>query len=163
MKQNEISVYYTRCPVPTATGIALHKGIFDELFPGPNYDFLNIKVLGAEHADTHYTHSIDYFFREGGGSPPIWARAQGIENRLLGVTFMEELQGIFVRSDDCAEGVADLAGRRIALPVWPDAALHSRSGRTWCSISGALRLKKDFILLSRFMGWTRTTSYPSIS
>jgi len=120
MKQGKIPVYYTRCPVPTATGIALQKGFFDELFLETDYDFLNIKALGAKHADAHYTHSIDHFFREGGGSPPIWARAQGIENQLLGVTFMEELLGIFVRIDDSAKTVADLAGRRIALPVWPN-------------------------------------------
>jgi len=32
---------------------------------------------------------------------------------------MEELLGVFVRADDPADSVADLAGRRLALPVWP--------------------------------------------
>ena len=49
----------------------------------------------------------------------MWARANGVDSVVLGITFMEELLGVFVRADDPAESVADLAGRRLALPVWP--------------------------------------------
>ena len=114
-----LSVYYTRCPVATATGIALEKGILDSLFAGTPYALCNIAGLGGDHANAHYTHSIDRCFREGGGSPPVWARAGGADSRLLGITFMDETLGIFVRSADPAESMLDLAGRRIGLPVWP--------------------------------------------
>ena len=35
------------------------------------------------------------------------------------MTFIDELLGIYVRIDDDADTIAGLAGRRIALPVWP--------------------------------------------
>lgn len=117
--RDNVAVHYTRCPVPTATGIGLGKRIFDALYADTIYRFRDIAELGPKSADAHYTHSIDYFFREGGGAPPLWARARGADSRLLGVTFMEELLGIYVRADDAALSVVDLADRRIGLPVWP--------------------------------------------
>lgn len=112
------TIWYTRCPVPTASGIAYQLGAFDELLGG-SYQVKNIKTLGKEQANTHYQHSLASSFREGGGSPPIWAYANGAATRLLGITFMEERLGIYVRADDPAAAIEDLAGRRIALPVWP--------------------------------------------
>jgi ABC-type nitrate/sulfonate/bicarbonate transport system substrate-binding protein len=49
----------------------------------------------------------------------VWARARGAHTRLLGITFMDETLGIYVRDDDPAESVGDLAGRRIGLPRRP--------------------------------------------
>ena len=117
--QAPIPIYYTRCPVPTASGIAFQRGMFAELFRGSGYEVRNLRELGPSGKDVHYTHSVDAFFREGGGAPPVWARANGVDSVVLGITFMEELLGVFVRADDPADCVADLAGRRLALPVWP--------------------------------------------
>ena len=93
--------------------------MFTELFRGSGYEVRNLSELGPLYKDAHYTHAIEAFFREGGGAPPVWARANGIDSVVLAITFMEELLGVFVRADDPAGGVADLAGRRLALPVWP--------------------------------------------
>jgi ABC-type nitrate/sulfonate/bicarbonate transport system substrate-binding protein len=114
-----VPVYYTRCPVPTATGIALEQGMFDSLFAGTGYALRDIAELGSRHADAHYTHSVDRCFREGGASPPVWARSRGADTRLLGITFMDETLGIFVRADDAARTVEDLRGRRIGVPKRP--------------------------------------------
>lgn len=112
-------LYYTRCPVPTASGVAFQTGMFDDTFKESDYVVPNITELGPDHQDVHYTHSIDMFIREGGVAPPVWARANGVDSVVLGITFMEEFQGVFVRTDDPAETIADLSGRRLALPVWP--------------------------------------------
>ncbi|MBF6569710.1 MAG: ABC transporter substrate-binding protein [Candidatus Binataceae bacterium] len=112
-------IWYTRCPVPTAAGIAYQRRTFRELFAGSGYEVRNIKELGAGQLNTHFHHELDASFREGGGSPPIWAYAKGAPTRLLAITFMEEVLGIYVRADDPAASVTDLAGRRAALPVWP--------------------------------------------
>jgi sulfonate transport system substrate-binding protein len=114
-----LPVYYTRCPVPTASGIAFQRGMFKETFAGSAYQVRNIVELGAERQNVHYTHEIDAFFREGGGSPPVWARARGVDSVILGMTFVDEMMGLFVRHDDPAQNIGDLVGRRIALPVWP--------------------------------------------
>ena len=112
-------IYYTRCPVPTASGIAFQTGMFADAFEDSGYLVPNIIELGPEHQDVHYTHSIDMFIREGGVAPPIWARANGVDSVVLGITFMEEFQGVFVRADGPIETVTDLAGHRLALPEWP--------------------------------------------
>ena len=117
--QTPMPIYYTRCPVPTASGIAFQRGMFAELFRESGYEVRNLSELGPHGRDVHYTHSVEAFFREGGGAPPVWARANGVDSVVLGITFMEELLGVFVRADDPADSVADLAGRRLALPVWP--------------------------------------------
>jgi len=113
------TIWYTRCPVPTASGIAFQRGMFDQEFAGSGYAVRNIKELGRESWDSHFNHSQNDLFREGGGSPPIWARANGAKTRLLAVTFMNEALRIYVRADDSAQSIEDLAGRRCALPVWP--------------------------------------------
>ena len=113
------ALYYTRCPVPTASGIAFQRRMFAPVFRGTDYEVRDLRELGSAHRDAHYTHSVSRFFREGGGSPPVWARSRGVDSVLLGVTFMEEMLGIFVRTGDPAETIPDLAGRRFALPRWP--------------------------------------------
>ena len=112
-------IYYTRCPVPTASGVAFQRGMFAESFRESGYEVRGLSELGPDRRDVHYTHAVESFFREGGGAPPVWARANGVDSVVLGITFMEELLGVFVRADDPARSVADLAGRRLGLPVWP--------------------------------------------
>ena len=115
----EHSIFYARCPVPTASGIAFQRGMFDDAFVDSDTSVRNIRELGPAHADAHFNHDLDNFIREGGCTPAIWARSNGMETRLLGVTFMREPLGVYVRSDDPVDSVAALAGRRVALPVWP--------------------------------------------
>ena len=133
-------IYYTRCPVPTASGIAFQTGMFAEAFEESDYVVPNITELGPDHQDVHYTHSIDMFIREGGVAPPVWARANGVDSVVLGITFMEEFQGVFVRADDPAETVADLAGRRLALPVWPKLVFNFWRFAALKGLSSALKV-----------------------
>ena len=60
------TIWYTRCPVPTASGIAFQRGMFDAAFEGTAYQVRNIKQLGAARANTHFDHTLDASFREGG-------------------------------------------------------------------------------------------------
>ncbi len=83
-------IYYTRCPVPTASGVAFQTGMFVDAFKRSDYVVPNITELGPEHQDVHYTHSIDMFICEGGVAPPVWARANGVDSVVLGITFIEE-------------------------------------------------------------------------
>lgn len=119
MPATQRTIHYARCPVPTASGIAFQRGLFERHFAGSGTAVRNIRELGPEHANAHFTHALDSFIREGGCTPPIWTRSLGADTRLLGVTFMPEPQGIYVRADDALETMNDLAGRRVALPAWP--------------------------------------------
>ncbi|ANX03642.1 ABC transporter substrate-binding protein [Immundisolibacter cernigliae] len=113
------TIWYTRCPVPTASGIAYQRKLFDSEFVGTDCEVRNIKELGRANSDTHFAHTLEDSFREGGGSPPVWARSRGADTSLLGISFVEETLGLFVRADDPIHSVRDLAGKRLALPVWP--------------------------------------------
>lgn len=109
-------VYYTRCPIAGATAIAAETGLLAQAYAGTGYALTDIATLGEAYAEVHYTHALDRCLREGGGSPPVWARARGADTRVIGIALVEEPLAIFVRGDDRAQGVADLAGRRIGLP-----------------------------------------------
>ena len=93
--------------------------MFADEFQGSGVAIRNIGEAGPVRANAHFTHDLDNFIREGGCTPPIWARSRGARTRLLGITFMREPLGIYVRTDDDAKSVRDLADQRFALPAWP--------------------------------------------
>jgi ABC-type nitrate/sulfonate/bicarbonate transport system substrate-binding protein len=113
-------ILFTRCPVPTSTAIADQKGFFDQELQPLHFETASVSTLGPEYANAHFTHSIGNLIREGGCTPPLWARSNGAATSLLALTFMREDMSIYVRADSPATSVTDLAGCRIALPVWRD-------------------------------------------
>ncbi len=121
------TIWYTRCPVPTASGIAKQRDMFNSAFADSGWAVRNIRERGesGDKLNTHFSHDLDDSFREGGGSPPVWARANGADTSLLGVSFIEETLGLFVRADDDSiKSVPDLVGKRLALPVWPELIMN---------------------------------------
>lgn len=113
------TLWYTRCPVATASGIAFQRKSFDQEFDGSDFEVRNIKELGPAQADTHFDHRLADSFREGGAIPPLWARTRGADTLAIGLTFVADSLAVFVRADDPAQRVQDLAGRRFGLPVRP--------------------------------------------
>ncbi|RLA06543.1 MAG: ABC transporter substrate-binding protein, partial [Gammaproteobacteria bacterium] len=116
----ERTIYYTRCPVATATGIALETGQFEKEFgDGPN-QFHNIKELGRDKMlQSHFDHHLDNSVREGGAIPPIWARSRGADTALLGLTFVQDSLAFLVRADSDIHNFNDLADKRCSLPLHP--------------------------------------------
>lgn len=110
-------IWYTRCPVPTASGLAIDLGHLDHEF-GP--DGITVSSLRAasrrETREAHYEHTLPALFREGGNVPALWARARGEDTRLIGLTWVEERQLVLVRPGTGIDGPADLRGKRLALP-----------------------------------------------
>ena len=149
-----VALYYTRCPVPTASGIAFQRRMFDPVFRGTPYEVRDLRELGPDHRNAHYTHSIRHFFREGGGAPPVWARSRGVDSVLLGITFMEETLGIFVRADDPAITIPDLAGKRFALPLWPRLVFNFWRFAALKGIVSALRVHSMSVRDIRLVGVT---------
>ncbi|MBV1876582.1 MAG: ABC transporter substrate-binding protein [Pseudomonadales bacterium] len=113
------TIWYTRCPVPTASGIAFQRDMFAEEFNGPDFEVRNIKALGRESADTHFNHSLNNSFREGGSIPPLWAKSQGADTLLVGLTFISDSVCIYVRPDSDIKTMQDLAGKRVSMGVRP--------------------------------------------
>jgi len=130
-------IWFTRCPVPTATGLAYQLGWLDDAFAA---DGIAVRTLqdNPELGRHHYDHRLRTLIREGGNMLAIAARAQGEDTRLVGLTWIEEAQVILVRPDSGIRSPADLKGKRVALPGWTDHAIPSHL--RGCSISRGMSL-----------------------
>lgn len=111
-------LWYTRCPAPTPFGIAAQQGLLQQEFAA---DGLEIKAL--QDADdphvrrSHFTHSQPWSFRQGGNIPALWARAQGSETRLIGVSWVDEFQALITLDPQLAANRTSLSGKRFGLPI----------------------------------------------
>ncbi|QMU70801.1 ABC transporter substrate-binding protein [Streptacidiphilus sp. P02-A3a] len=129
-------LWFTRCPVPTATGIAADRGWLAEEFAADGITVRSLQDAPADvAADHHYTHALGGLFREGGNVPALWARSRGEATRLIALTWIEERQSILVRADSDVRSPEQLRGRRLAVPVhpigidfWRAMALHGFAG-----------------------------------
>lgn len=138
-------IWFTRCPVPTATGLAYKLGWLDEEFSA---DDIRVSTLqdNRQLGRHHYDHQLPSLIREGGNILALAARAQGAGTRLVGLTWIDEWQTILVRPDSGITTPADLKGKRLALPDWSDNEIpsHARGtsiarGMSLLGYRGALR------------------------
>ena len=89
------TIWYTRCPVPTASGIAIQKGWLKEAFASEG-----IAVRSMRHShdpktrESHYTHTLEDSFRQGGNTPALFARSEGKDTVLLGLHWIPQYQAI---------------------------------------------------------------------
>lgn len=110
-------IWLTRCPVPTASGIAHRLGLLTEEFRRHGVAVAELDDGAPRLARHHLDHGLPGLFREGGSIPALAARAAGAPTRLIGLTWIEERQVILVRRDSGITTPAHLSGRRAALPV----------------------------------------------
>src|SRR5262245_63406157 len=89
------ALWYTRCPVPTASGIAIELGWLDEEFAPDGIQVASLRSSGSRTVrESHFDHSMANSFREGGNTPPLWTRARGGDVRLIGATWVEQYQAV---------------------------------------------------------------------
>ncbi|MFJ9316252.1 ABC transporter substrate-binding protein [Pimelobacter simplex] len=112
------TLWYTRCPVPTASGIAHRLGWLADDFARDDLALQVLQDAPPEIAEHHFDHLLVGLFREGGNVPALVARAEGAPTRLIGLTWIDEGQRVVVRPDSGIASAADLAGRRLAVPGW---------------------------------------------
>ena len=140
-------LWFTRCPVPTATGIAHALGWFNQEFAADGIRVATIQDAPPDLSRHHYDHEIASLIREGGNLLALAARAQGAPTRLIGLTWIDEAQAIIVRPDSGIKEPRQLNGARVALPryVQRDIPAHVRGssiarGMSLHGIKGALSL-----------------------
>lgn len=134
-------IWYTRCPVPTASGIAYNLGWLDEEFVADGIAVGVLQDAAPEIADRHFDHRLVGLFREGGNVPALVARSDGAPTRLIGLTWIDERQSVLVRDDTAFEGPSDLRGLRLAVPGWAeDRARSFPRAMALHGLSSALRL-----------------------
>lgn len=110
------AIWYTRCPVPTTSGIAQHKRWLQNEFARQGITLDSIRASEDRKVrESHFRHSLAGSFREGGNVPPIWARALGQDTVVVAITWVDEEQQVFVRGDSDIQTVADLRGRKLGV------------------------------------------------
>jgi ABC-type nitrate/sulfonate/bicarbonate transport system substrate-binding protein len=125
------TIWFTRCPVPTATGLAYKLGWLEEEFKPDGIPVKTLQEVGGELARHHYDHRLPTLIREGGNLLAIPAKAQGAPTRLVGLTWIDEAQAILVRPGSPIRRPEDLKGQRLALPAFRAEDLEgNRRGRS---------------------------------
>ena len=136
------TLWYTRCPVPTGLGIAVQQGWLQE-----SLGALGTRVQSLRESDdqavreSHFDHSLRNSVRHGGSIPAIWARAQGRETRVIGLSWADEAQLILTRPDSGIHTVKDLKGRRFGLPDWASAQIDFTRAQALRGLENALKLE----------------------
>ena len=125
------TIWFTRCPVPTATGLAYKLGWLTEDFARDAIQVQTLQEVGGDLARHHYDHELKTLVREGGNLLALPARAQGAPTRLVGLTWIDELQAILVRPGSDISRPEHLVGKRLALPAFRAADIaQNRRGRS---------------------------------
>lgn len=110
-------IWYTRCPVPTASGLAQHFRWIHQAFEWDGIAVQSLRdSLDPAVRRAHFTHSLPATFREGGNIPAIWAKAGGQDTVVVGITWVDEEQLILVREDSTIRTLDDIRGRRLGIP-----------------------------------------------
>lgn len=118
-------LWWTRCPVPNTFGLAARRGSYHAEFPEAE----GLKWIALQQSDdplvheSHFTHTKERSFRHGGNIPALWARSEGADSRLIGLTWQPALQPVLALPGSGIEGPPDLKGRRLLVPVNPHAKI----------------------------------------
>jgi ABC-type nitrate/sulfonate/bicarbonate transport system substrate-binding protein len=111
-------LWYSRSAHPCPLGLAAQLGGFiDEFRDDPFRVFTVQESPDAAIRESHVDHHLPNFIRQGGNAPALWARSCGAKTRLIGLSWMDEFQGILTLPGSGIQSVADLAGRCLALPL----------------------------------------------
>lgn len=127
------TLWYTRCPLPTAFGLAVQLGWIDEEFAAEG---IAIRSLASSADPTvreaHFHYTQPNLFRQGGPIPPLVSRSGGADVRLVGLSWSGASHPILARPESGIATAADLQGRRLALPHHPNDSIDIwRAGALW--------------------------------
>lgn len=111
------AIWHTRCPVPTAAGIAIQQGWIDAAFAADGIAVKAIRVARArEVRESHFVHSLENSFRQGGNAPALYARSAGADTVLLGLHWVPQYQGLLTLPGRGIASLRDIRGKRLSLP-----------------------------------------------
>jgi len=140
-------VYYTNCPLISASNVDQELGWTKEEFKKIGVSYLYLRSRAENDWYPHYVHNLDNLIRFGGLFPPIHVQADIRRTRLLGVTHAPREGGVMmVRSRDDIYRMADLKGKKIGL---------SRSQNTIKTDWWGIQEEQGIELMLRVNGMTR--------
>ena len=115
MEIADVSIFYTFCPVVCTSHIALEKGFIEAEFAKEGIQTSHISKLPPTDWQSHFTHKYPYLFRDGGNIPPIWARSEGADTKVIGMVWTEPGGSLLVKKDSSIKLVSELKGKRVGL------------------------------------------------
>jgi ABC-type nitrate/sulfonate/bicarbonate transport system substrate-binding protein len=136
------TLWYTHSPVPTGLGIAVQSGRLAEAFApyGTNIQSLR-ESSEREVREAHYDHHLQNSVRHGGNIPAIWAYASGVETRVLGLSWSDEVQLILTTEESGVRSIRDLKNRRFGLPKWANVQIDFTRAQALRGLENALKLE----------------------
>jgi len=124
-----IELWYTRCGAATASALAIQKNWLQAEFSKGGTILHSLRDSNdQDRLNAHYHHQLTGLFREGGNIPPIWAKSQGQNTAVIGITWLDEYQGILTRADSGIHTVRDLEGKRLGLPFHHEVLIDFQRG-----------------------------------
>lgn len=141
MSDSATRVYYTRCPIPTGLGIAVHQGLFEQEFgEDRSVDFQLLQASDdPERLKSHFSHQLDNLIRHGGNIPAIWTRSRGADTKVIGLSFVRGPQAVLSLPDSGITTPADLKGKRLLLQRNNGGQLDFQYATSRRTYEGALR------------------------
>jgi len=108
-------VYYTNCPLVSASNVDQELGWTKEIYKKMGISYLYLRAKEENNWYPHYVHNMDNIIRFGGLFPPIHVNADIRRTKLLGVTQVYEGGVMMVRSRDDIYTMKELKGKKIGL------------------------------------------------
>jgi ABC-type nitrate/sulfonate/bicarbonate transport system substrate-binding protein len=140
-------VYYTNCPLVSASNVDQELGWTKEEYKKIGVQYLYLRARAENDWYPHYIHNLDNLIRFGGLFPPVHVQADIRRTRLLGVTHAPREGGVMlVRAKDDIYRMADLKGKKIGL---------SRSQNTIKTDWWGIQEEQGIELMLRMNGMTR--------
>jgi len=142
MSQPLDTLWYTHSPVPTGLGIAVQTGRLAEAFAPLGTSIQSLRESSErEVREAHYDHHLPNSVRHGGNIPAIWAYSAGVETRVLGLSWADEVQLILTTAESGVKTVRDLKNRRFGLPKWANVQIDFTRAQALRGLENALRLE----------------------
>jgi ABC-type nitrate/sulfonate/bicarbonate transport system substrate-binding protein len=136
-----VDLWYTRCGAATASALAIRKNWLQEEFAKGGTVLHSLRDSDSlEVRNSHYHHKQTGMFREGGNIPPIWAKGTGQDTVVVGITWLDEYQGILSRAGSGVREIGDLKGKRLGIPRHKDAVIDFLRGAAQHGFATALGL-----------------------
>jgi ABC-type nitrate/sulfonate/bicarbonate transport system substrate-binding protein len=120
-RHDAVDVWYTVCPVPAASSLAIARDEFEEAFRETDVDLRYIRSHPDRKVrESHYDQSQPNAFREGGNIPPIWAKSLGRNLRLIGLSWIDHYSAVLSLPGSGIETASDLRGKKLGLIKRPN-------------------------------------------